>query len=87
MDVITDVQGNGLTRALAEQARTLTFADIPDETRTWARHCVLDYIACGVAGASDELTEFCLRNSANRVVGSARQCLARLRACRLPRLR
>jgi 2-methylcitrate dehydratase PrpD len=56
MDAITDVQANGLTRALAEQARTLTFADIPDETRTWARQCVLDYIACGVAGASDELT-------------------------------
>jgi 2-methylcitrate dehydratase PrpD len=23
---------------------------------TWARQCVLDYIACGVAGANDELT-------------------------------
>jgi 2-methylcitrate dehydratase PrpD len=56
MDVITDVQASGLTRALAEQARTLAFADIPEETRAWARQCVLDYIACGVAGASDELT-------------------------------
>jgi 2-methylcitrate dehydratase PrpD len=51
-----DVQVTGLTRVLAEQARTLTFADIPEETRIWARQCVLDYIACGVAGASDELT-------------------------------
>jgi 2-methylcitrate dehydratase PrpD len=57
MDAITDVQANGLTRALAEPARTLKFADIPEETRAWARQCVLDYIACGVAGASDELTE------------------------------
>jgi 2-methylcitrate dehydratase PrpD len=56
MDAITDVQANGLTRALAEQARVLVFADIPEETRAWARQCVLDYIACGVAGASDELT-------------------------------
>jgi 2-methylcitrate dehydratase PrpD len=56
MDAITDVQAHGLTKALAEQARTLTFADIPEETRAWARQCVLDYIACGVAGASDELT-------------------------------
>src|SRR5580700_7382464 len=56
MDAITDVQANGLTRALAEPARTLKFADIPEETRAWARQCVLDYIACGVAGASDELT-------------------------------
>ena len=56
MNAITDLQANGLTKALAEQARTLTFADIPEETRAWARQCVLDYIACGVAGASDELT-------------------------------
>jgi 2-methylcitrate dehydratase PrpD len=56
MNVMTDVQSKGLTQSLAEQARTLRFADIPDETREWARHCVLDYIACGVAGANDELT-------------------------------
>ena len=29
MNAITDIQSKGLTRALAEQARTLTFADIP----------------------------------------------------------
>ena len=56
MNVIIDIQSKGLTRVLAEQARTLTFADIPNETRTWARQCILDYIACGIAGASDELT-------------------------------
>ena len=55
MNVITDIQSKGLTRVLAEQARTLTFGDIPAETCTWARQCVMDYIACGVAGASDEL--------------------------------
>src|ERR1700735_5534875 len=57
MDAINDVQATGLTWALAERARTLRFADIPQETRTWARQCVLDYIACGVAGAADELAE------------------------------
>jgi 2-methylcitrate dehydratase PrpD len=56
MNVIAGVQSHGLTRALAEQARTLKFADIPTETRTWARQCALDYIGCGIAGASDELT-------------------------------
>ena len=60
MNAMTDVQSKGLTQALAEQARTLRFADIPDETREWARQCVLDYIACGVAGAHDELTEILL---------------------------
>ena len=51
-----NVHATGLTRDLAEQARTLTFAAIPDETLIWARQCVLDYIACGIAGASDELS-------------------------------
>ncbi len=56
MNAITDVQSTGLTRVLAEQARTLTFPDIPAEARAWATQCVLDYIACGIAGASDDLT-------------------------------
>ncbi len=60
MNAITDIQSKGLTRALADQARSLTFADIPDETRSWARQCVLDYVACGIAGASDELTTILL---------------------------
>ena len=56
MNAIADIQAKGLTRALAEQTRTLTLADIPEETRSWARQCILDYLACGIAGASDELT-------------------------------
>ena len=58
MNAIVDVQSIGLTRALSEQARLLAFGDIPGETLTWARHCILDYVACGVAGASDELAGF-----------------------------
>ncbi len=50
----------GITRTLAEQARKLTLADIPEVTRAWARQCILDTIACGIAGASDELTEILL---------------------------
>jgi len=45
-----------LTRTLAEQARALTCAAIPDDVRAWARQCVLDYLACAIAGAGDELT-------------------------------
>ena len=56
MNAITDIHAQGLTRTLAERARTLTLADIPDDIRTWARQCVLDYVACTLAGASDELT-------------------------------
>ena len=56
MNAISDIQaGKGLTRALAEQARGLRWRDIPDTARAWARQCVLDYLGCGLAGASDEL--------------------------------
>ena len=64
MNVITDItsQGTsqGLTRALAEQARTLSYADLPDDVRTLARQCVLDYVACTLAGAKEELTDILL---------------------------
>ena len=60
MNAITDISSQGLTRALAEQARTLTYADIPDDIRAWARQCILDYTACAIAGASDELVSILL---------------------------
>jgi 2-methylcitrate dehydratase PrpD len=60
MNVMTDIASQGLTRALVAQAKALTYADIPDDVRAWARQCVLDYLACGVAGASDELTQILL---------------------------
>src|SRR5262249_33251935 len=55
MDEHAEIHSTGLTRQLADQARTLSFSDIPEDIREWARHCLLDYIACGIAGASDEL--------------------------------
>jgi 2-methylcitrate dehydratase PrpD len=61
MNANSDIQaGKGLTRALAEQARTLRLADIPETVRTWARQCVLDYVGCAIAGASDELVTILL---------------------------
>ena len=60
MNVITDIAAQGLTRALSEQARTLTYGDLPDEIRALARQCVLDYVACTLAGAPEELTEIML---------------------------
>lgn len=47
--------GEGLTRALAEQARLLRVEDVPEAVLVWARQCVLDYAGCGIAGASDDL--------------------------------
>jgi 2-methylcitrate dehydratase PrpD len=61
VNAISDIQaGKGLTRALAEQARALRLQDIPETAQSWARQCVLDYIGCGIAGASDELVTILL---------------------------
>jgi len=61
MNAINDIQaGKGLTRALAEQARALRYEDVPESARAWARQCILDYLGCGIAGASDELVAILL---------------------------
>ncbi len=60
MNVITDIASQGLTRSLAERARTLRYADLPDDVRALARQCVLDTIACTLAGAGEELTAIVL---------------------------
>ena len=57
---MTHIAPQNLTRTLAAQASALTYADIPEDVRAWARQCVLDYLACAVAGATDELTEILL---------------------------
>ena len=58
MNVMT--HSAGLTRALAEQASSLTLADLPAEVRALARQCVLDYLAVTLAGAHEPLTEMLL---------------------------
>ena len=61
MNAIGDIQAaEGLTRALAGQARRLRWDDVPPSMRTWARQCVLDTIGCGIAGSSDELVAILL---------------------------
>jgi 2-methylcitrate dehydratase PrpD len=70
MNVITDFasQGTsrGLTGALSEQARTLTYAALPDEVRTLARQCVLDYVACTLAGSKEDLADILLAEMAEQ---------------------
>jgi 2-methylcitrate dehydratase PrpD len=60
MNVMTDIASQGLTRTLAEQARTLNYADLPDDVRALARQCVLDYIGCTLAGSKEDLTSILL---------------------------
>ncbi len=49
--------GHEITRALARSVGRLELADLSDEAREVARHCLLDTLGCAVAGASEELTE------------------------------
>ena len=90
MNVITDFasQGasleasQGLTAALAEQARNLTYADLPADVRTIARQCVLDYLACTLAGAREELSDILLAEMAEQ--GGAPTATVIGHAVRLP---
>ncbi len=82
MNVITDIAAQGLTRALSEQARALTYADLPEEIRALARQCVLDYVACTLAGASEPLTTILLAEMAEQ--GGATQAAVIGHAARLP---
>jgi 2-methylcitrate dehydratase PrpD len=82
MNVITDITSQGLTRALAEQARTLTYADLPDEVRALARQCVLDYLACTLAGAREELADILLAEMSEQ--GGTPVATAIGRGARLP---
>ena len=90
MNVITDITSpgtsqtasHGLTRALSEQARTLSYADLPDDVRALARQCVLDYVACTLAGAKEELADILLAEMAEQ--GGAPVATVIGRAERLP---
>ncbi|HTV44487.1 MAG TPA: MmgE/PrpD family protein [Stellaceae bacterium] len=44
-----------LTLALAAQAASLCYEDLPAAVREVARQCVLDYLGCAIAGAGDSL--------------------------------
>ena len=60
MNITVPRDAPGLTRALAAQAHRLAYSDIPEDVRLWCRHCVLDYLACAIAGAHEPLTEILL---------------------------
>jgi 2-methylcitrate dehydratase PrpD len=57
MNVIADIAAQGLTRRLSDQARAHAYKNISAEGRELARQCVLDYLACAIAGAAEPLTE------------------------------
>jgi 2-methylcitrate dehydratase PrpD len=50
------LSGTRVTEAIAGRAAALRYEDLPEEIRTLARQCVLDWLAVTLAGASEELT-------------------------------
>jgi 2-methylcitrate dehydratase PrpD len=71
-----------LTAALAERASTLDYDALPPRVRDVARQCVLDYLACGLAGADEELVRLLLDEAEE--AGGAAQASVTGHAVRLP---
>ncbi|MEM7412028.1 MAG: MmgE/PrpD family protein [Myxococcota bacterium] len=53
-----------VTEALARYGRALSYETIPEAARDVARHCVLDFLGCALAGAREELSEIVVREVA-----------------------
>ena len=88
MNVITDLDtmraAENLTRKLSDDARTLRYEAVSAEARELARQCVLDYLACTIAGAAEPLTKIMLAEMAEQ--GGAGEAQIVGHAARLPAL-
>jgi len=88
MNVMADMDAmraaEHLTRKLSDDARTLRYDALTPEMRELARQCVLDYLACTIAGASEPLTEIMLAEMSEQ--GGAAEAQVVGHAVRLPAL-
>jgi 2-methylcitrate dehydratase PrpD len=83
-DVVKRTQTTDLTRALAEQASTVTYDALPEPVRELARQCVLDYYGVALVGADDPLATILLDELAE--AGGAAQAGVIGHKVRLPAL-
>jgi 2-methylcitrate dehydratase PrpD len=60
-----------VTAALARRAASLRFEDLPDDVRTLARQCLLDWLAVTLAGAREDLTDILRQEAEEQGGGSA----------------
>ena len=58
-----EVERVGATRALANVVRGMRYEDIADDAREVARHCLLDFLGCALAGSREPLTEILVRET------------------------
>lgn len=61
----------GATEALVETISEIAAKPIPPEARTVARHCLLDWFGCAIAGSREPLSQIMLREIAPLEAGEA----------------
>ena len=49
--------GAGVTRALVRAVRDIRWEETPGQAREAARHCLLDFLGCAVAGSRQPLAQ------------------------------
>src|SRR5438874_12108053 len=64
----------GATRALVRAVRGIRYEEIPADAREVARHCLLDFLGCALAGSREPLTGILLESVAE-TEGSGRATL------------
>jgi 2-methylcitrate dehydratase PrpD len=69
-NAVDAADGMGATRALVNRVRAIRFEEIPDDAREVARHCLLDFLGCALAGADDPLTGILVEEVATGEAGS-----------------
>jgi len=72
----------GLTRTLAQRTSEIAYDDLPDDIRTLARQCVLDYYGCALAGSDDPLARILVEEMED--AGAGQQASLVGRRTRLP---
>jgi 2-methylcitrate dehydratase PrpD len=60
-----------ITRTLVDQVSAVTYDAIPDTARAVARHCILDWFGCAVAGSREPLTRILIDSIAAHESGAA----------------
>jgi 2-methylcitrate dehydratase PrpD len=71
------VRTAGATRALVAAVRGITWDSVPDDAREVARHCLLDFLGCAVAGSREPLTEILIDTLARAEGGSQATLIGR----------
>ena len=74
-----------IANELWQQFGKLRYQDIPESTRTVAKQCLLDWMACAIAGSEEPLakilrTEFADASGACSIIGSAKKASAQAAA-------